>query len=502
MLFFILLFSSILSFYACQFEQKLNHLDTHDDRYFNQTYYLDFEPNQTLKHGNFIIVLDDFKAFQVEILQSKAVLQLKEAAHAHIIGLEHRFFGHSRPQEEISKETQHFLLIQQFLFDIEHFIEYIQNNFCSEKCSVGIIGTGFGGSLATWSRIRYPHLVSSVWASSAILHFQPEFEIYDGILAPRLNSFKSNCFNNTKRIFDEIETILDDGDHETVLIVKQKFDFSEDQNDVSLLNTLGEVFLLPFQNKNWTPLLQDHCDSIVSTPTIDTLSSHYHNILEYLNRTAKSFDPYLSNQFPDHRSLLFLQCNQIGLFRTSSSLKSKKVGLDFFDDVCQTQFNISIFNSTETNHDFGDADPYISNAIFTHGSNDPYSNLTVRNSKSSIGRFSYTFETGFSPDFSDLSDDVDKGIQYCVKKMSSWINRDCENKCQMGTCILYQCVCEEMWDGEFCDSPTHTLMAFSIVSGLCIFAPTVILLFFGIFVFFCGTKEETQIDKSRKNYFT
>ncbi|KAK8884469.1 hypothetical protein M9Y10_043580 [Tritrichomonas musculus] len=523
MIFNLLLQLALSSFYKQRFQQRLNHLNTHTDEFFDQIYLTDFDPNISINPKSILILLGGFSRISEEMANSKPLLDLKQATNSHIIILEHRFFGESIPADGLTPQNRNYLMIYQALADIDYFLEYVQYKFCSKSsCNIGLIGSGYAGSLAAWSRVRYPHLTTGAWSSSAPLLITPEFPFFDKFHAKELDKIKSGCLNSTKNVYDQIENIIDNGDNETINNLKNIFDFKPEQDNVSLLYAISEVLSLPLREPNHLSMLNQHCNLITQNETIDSISETYHSILNEFNKSADLFDPFLYSNHSDLYNLLWFQCNQVGWFHTSSGkLRSKKINISYFNRVCQKSFGIDVINSTIANIDFGGTDPYLSNAVFTNGEKDPYKYLSVRKGFEHMGRLAYVLPAvGPSADlyYKDEHDQLEpekvhktsnslnseiKSIQdTCVQKMAKWILRDCENKCKMGTCVLSNCICSEMWDGEFCDRRTHTSVAYTIISAVCIVAPTLLLLFFGTFVLFCGTKEDTEIDNSRKSYFT
>lgn len=510
----LLLFQAVSSsFYRMQFQQKLNHYDTHTNEYFNQTFLTDLLPNIT--RNSILIVLGEFSGISKDMANSTALLELKQRTNSRIIILEHRFFGNSLPTDGFKKRNRNYLMVHQALADISYFLDYVRTKFCTNSnCNIGLIGSGYAGSLAAWSRVRYPHLTIGVWASSAPLYMVSEFPYYDEFHAEILGN---KCLTSTKKVLDQIENIIEKGDKKSIDDIKKLFGFQSDQDNISILYSIAEVLSLPLRQPNPSNLINQFCSQITKDETIDKLSEFFKSFLKEFNKTVDSFNLFSLTNNPDLRSHLWLQCNQIGWFHTSSGkLRSKFINHTFFDRVCQNAFDIDVSNSTISNAVFGGIDPYLSNAIFTNGDKDPYSILSVQKEVESMGRLAFKIkDSGPSADFCSNETDSNNKKTYlnansdalnaqsqCVGKMSEWINQVCEKNCKQGTCILSNCVCDDMWDGEFCNSRTHTYTVYTIISAVCIVAPTLILLFFGMFVLFCGTKEDAEIDNSRKTYFT
>ncbi|OHT10920.1 Clan SC, family S28, unassigned serine peptidase [Tritrichomonas foetus] len=522
-LFFLFSFRAESTIYQSTFPQRLNHFDTHSNIFFNQTYLSNFSPNSTLKSPSLIIYLGGRSPISSDIFNSTALKSLASQTDAKIIALEHRFFGSSFPTDGVTDDNLKYLIIQQVLADIDHFLEFVQRRFCPVGgCNIGLVGASYAGSLAAWSRVRYPHLSVGSWSSSSPLKFVTEFPEYDAFVASYLNKVKNGCLNSTQVIFNEIENIILNGDEEAKSDLKKKFGIEINQtistknesDDVSFLYVIAEVLSLPIEKPSHSELLQKHC-SVVTNSTlnygIDSFSEIFKEILKTYEMKISDFDPYQYRNDVNLKSKLWLQCNQFGWFKTSSGkLRSKMIDLNFFNDVCLDTFSINISDSSITNEDFGGIDPYLSNAVFTNSEEDPYSVLSVKTGENVMGRFAYSIEdAGASSDiFSFTNTNETLGAKLisvqknCISRMRQWILKECEKKCYQGTCVLSKCVCIDMWDGEFCDRRTHTGTAYTYISAFCILVPTILLLFFGSFVWFCGNKEETEIGNSRRSFFT
>lgn len=60
------------------------------------------------------------------------------------------------------------LTVEQTIHDIARLIEVVRSDLNSTNSTVILFGTGYGASLATWTKQRFPHLVHGVWSSSGV----------------------------------------------------------------------------------------------------------------------------------------------------------------------------------------------------------------------------------------------------------------------------------------------------------------------------------------------
>lgn len=72
-----------------------------------------------------------------------------------------------------SLENFQFLTIEQTINDIASLIQVVKQDLGAPESLVILWGSGFGATLATWTRKKFSHLVDGVWSSSGIYEFIP-----------------------------------------------------------------------------------------------------------------------------------------------------------------------------------------------------------------------------------------------------------------------------------------------------------------------------------------
>lgn len=76
----------------------------------------------------------------------------------------------------MSTDNLKYLSADQALADIAYFIKYQKSQISAlEKSKVVVIGGSYSASLATWARLKYPHLIDVAYASSAPLRAVADF---------------------------------------------------------------------------------------------------------------------------------------------------------------------------------------------------------------------------------------------------------------------------------------------------------------------------------------
>ncbi|MCL7025973.1 hypothetical protein MKW94_009997 [Papaver nudicaule] len=126
---------------------------------------------------------------------------------------EHRFYGKSMPygsREKAYKNSASLahLTAEQALADFAVLVTDLKRNLSAEACPVVLFGGSYGGMLAAWLRLKYPHIAIGALASSApILQFEnivPSETFYD-IVSHDFRRESVSCFDYIKNSWEAIE---------------------------------------------------------------------------------------------------------------------------------------------------------------------------------------------------------------------------------------------------------------------------------------------------------
>jgi len=152
--------------------QRLDHFNAIDKTVWKQrylqkmTYYKEGGPMFLLIGGEWNV---ESHAFEIGNGGGQLYGQLEKwlkEYHAGIIYLEHRYYGESIPRVHETLEDYSWLSSRQALNDIAEFIQQMNQarNITGPWIS---FGCSYGGSLATWLRTKFPHLIHGSIADSA-----------------------------------------------------------------------------------------------------------------------------------------------------------------------------------------------------------------------------------------------------------------------------------------------------------------------------------------------
>ncbi|XP_059286754.1 uncharacterized protein LOC132040155 [Lycium ferocissimum] len=141
------------------------------------------------------------------------MLDIAPKFHALLVFIEHRFYGDSMPfgnKSYKSAKTLGYLNSQQALADYAVLIWSLKQNLSSESSPVVVFGGSYGGMLAAWFRLKYPHIAIGAVASSApILQFDkitPWSSFYDAV-SQDFKEASLNCYKVIKGSWAELDAL-------------------------------------------------------------------------------------------------------------------------------------------------------------------------------------------------------------------------------------------------------------------------------------------------------
>ena len=127
------------------------------------------------------------------------VWEFAESFGAMVVFAEHRYYGTSLPfgDDSFSSSSKtKYLTVEQALEDFASNIEWIKCNYNAHSSPVIAFGGSYGGMLAAWLRMKYPHLVEGALAASAPV--AQLYGIYDcnkfnDIVTQDFRDYSSDC---------------------------------------------------------------------------------------------------------------------------------------------------------------------------------------------------------------------------------------------------------------------------------------------------------------------
>ncbi|TKY61953.1 Lysosomal Pro-X carboxypeptidase [Spatholobus suberectus] len=131
-----------------------------------------------------------------------------------LVFIEHRFYGKSIPfggnktVAYANASTLGYLTSTQALADYATLLIDLKRNLSANDSPVVVFGGSYGGMLAAWFRMKYPHVAIGALASSApILHFMDLVSpyIFNSIITQDFRSESENCYKVLKGSWNLID---------------------------------------------------------------------------------------------------------------------------------------------------------------------------------------------------------------------------------------------------------------------------------------------------------
>lgn len=121
-----------------------------------------------------------------------------------------QLFYQKNLNSDVSVQNMRFLTSEQASADLAHFVEHIRQLHPEFRQSeVILIGGAYAGSLAAWTRLRYPHLIAGAWASSATVLAKFEFIEYNEVVGSAFHHLGGeNCFQRLAGAFTLAEQLI------------------------------------------------------------------------------------------------------------------------------------------------------------------------------------------------------------------------------------------------------------------------------------------------------
>lgn len=312
---------------------------------------------------------------------------------------EHRYYGESVPfgsREEAYRNasTLSYLTAEQALADFAVLITELKRNFSAEDCPVVLFGGSYGGMLASWMRLKYPHIAIGALASSApILQFEDivPTEIFYDLVSNDFKRESTSCFNTIKESWDVFTLVGEKNDG--LLELTKTFHLcrtlkrTEDLTDwLSSAYSYLAMVNYPYPSNFITPLpghpIREVCKKIDGSPVgTSTLEQIFEGISVFYNYTGDVECFQLDDDPHGMDGWNWQACTEM-VMPTSSSCESMFPRYDFnlsaYEEQCWNDFGVKPrprWITTEFGgHDIkADLERFGSNIIFSNGLLDPWS---------------------------------------------------------------------------------------------------------------------------------
>ncbi|KAH9700236.1 prolylcarboxypeptidase-like protein [Citrus sinensis] len=321
------------------------------------------------------------------------IVDLASRFKAMLLYIEHRYYGDSMPFGSFDEafrdaNTLGFLSSTQALADCAQLITDVKRNLSAENCPVIAIGGSYGGMLASWLRLKYPHIATGALASSAPILYFDDLTPQNGYHVVVTNDFRDvseSCYNTIKQSWSEIDRVA--GQTNGLTTLSNIFQTCSPLNSSKeLKDHLGMIYVISAQNDNppYNPVSKV-CGAIDGAPKgTDILGK----VAAGLNASLLRGGPeaqcnHIIDFTPKNTSGWTWQtCTEmvmpIGHGENDTMFQGSPFDLNNYTKSCQALFGVTPKPHWITT-EFGGHDiksvlgNFSSNIIFSNGLRDPYS---------------------------------------------------------------------------------------------------------------------------------
>ncbi|KAK1586970.1 hypothetical protein Q3G72_008151 [Acer saccharum] len=146
------------------------------------------------------------------------------------VSFAHRYYGKSIPfgsREEAFKNTSTlgYFNSAQAIADYAEILMYVKKQYHAEDSPVIVVGGSYGGMLASWFRLKYPHVALGALASSAPILYFDDITPQDGYYSIVTKDFREaseTCYQTIRDSWSEIDKVASQPDGLSILSKKFK----------------------------------------------------------------------------------------------------------------------------------------------------------------------------------------------------------------------------------------------------------------------------------------
>jgi pimeloyl-ACP methyl ester carboxylesterase len=192
------------------YSQKLNHFDPLDSRTLSERFaiYTDFAGSHLESAPVVYYFCGEWACTESDRLSQVpgAIANYARALSAVVVVIEHRYYGQSKPFQDISPEHMKYLSYEQALEDFSDFENYAKERYQLRGKWIAV-GGSYPGALSAYFRAFHPEQVVGALSSSGVVKAITAFESYDKKVADALGPI---CLLAVQNATHQIEASLHD----------------------------------------------------------------------------------------------------------------------------------------------------------------------------------------------------------------------------------------------------------------------------------------------------
>ncbi|CAO3668619.1 unnamed protein product [Rhizopus microsporus] len=291
---------------------------------------------------------------------NSSMAELAKRLQGIIVVMEHRFYGLSLPNSELTAKTLETLTTAQALEDIASFIRELKiPNFDIDlppapETKYIVYGGSYSGNLAAWMRLKYPDIVFAAVPSSAPVEMR--FNYYD-YFEPIRKYGPKHCVEAIQSVVLFIDHILFSPFEKAKINLKRRFgaeDLKHDDDFAELLSSPLGLWQAMTPESN--PFEEKFCSIFEGRSTLQEYVDAYGGYIKHLikrscdeedvNQCFDSHDPrstFYADIAPDSKAWMWQICTEYAYWQTASpiwrpTLVSRKLNANWYQRQCPLLF--------------------------------------------------------------------------------------------------------------------------------------------------------------------
>ncbi|KAI4334307.1 hypothetical protein L6164_019017 [Bauhinia variegata] len=377
------------------YTQRLDHFNYRPDSYstFQQRYMINFKHWGGAKSSAPIFAYLGAEAPVDDDISDVGFLRDKAPQfNALLVYIEHRYYGKSIPfgsWEEAMRNssTRGYFNSAQAIADYAEVLLHIKKSLSAQNSPIIVIGGSYGGMLASWFRLKYPHIALGALASSApILYFNgvaPKAGYYY-IVTKDFKETSKSCYETIRKSWFEIDRVAKKPNGLSILSKRFKT-CNKLERSFELKDYLDSIYAEAAQYNHPPEYpVRTICAAIdaAAAKKTDVLGQIYEGVVSYMkNKSCYDMNEY---NHPTETNLgwSWQRCSEmvmpIGHDRNDSMFPPAPFSMKSFVNECRTLYGVLPQPHWVTTY-YGGPDlklilhRFASNIIFSNGLRDPYS---------------------------------------------------------------------------------------------------------------------------------
>lgn len=214
--------------------------------------------------GPFYVYIKDVADLSTQWIEHGLMVDVAKNTSAALFTYNSRYFGQNVPTASANLESLQYLTPEQQLQDLATLIEAIRESQ-AETAKTIVWGSGVGGTLATWARKKYPHLIHAAWSSSGVFDMKTStLGLYDSLAYTIHREAGVECRNRVQDALNELDELIRAGDSQEIADQLQLCDLGDVQSaqEMSFLFETYLRFIVTNIERTHTNGLQLFCRSL------------------------------------------------------------------------------------------------------------------------------------------------------------------------------------------------------------------------------------------------